>query len=234
MANTIPDYLSVSEAAASTGRVEVTIRRLIAKPESGPYIKIIDGKIHIHSEYLFGKYPPVNVTNRASNMTNIGTNNVIADVSHPISSPFLNVSLGSTTLDDISANIEEPPKTQNVHNHVHNPIHAEEVQEVIRTKNQAINALTVQLERQSALIIELSRQNHDQNERLRETLLLLADSQQQLKELPGRKVEEQPKPEAMETMKVRPGVGRSEVLLIIAVVLVLVTLVAVLMVGLGR
>lgn len=57
------NYIDISEASKATGKNQMTIRRLIKKPESKPYVSLKEDKYSIDVNYLFSKYPPVNNVN---------------------------------------------------------------------------------------------------------------------------------------------------------------------------
>lgn len=53
------NQIDIKEAIEATGKSEKTIRRLLAKPESQPFIYNKDNKIVVDVNYLFNAYPPI-------------------------------------------------------------------------------------------------------------------------------------------------------------------------------
>lgn len=54
------NYVDINQAAEATGKSSKTIRRLLSKKESEPFIDRKEGKIFIDINYLFASYPSVN------------------------------------------------------------------------------------------------------------------------------------------------------------------------------
>ncbi len=54
------NYIDINQAAEATGKSSKTIRRLLSKKESKPFIDRKEGKIFIDVNYLFTSYPSVN------------------------------------------------------------------------------------------------------------------------------------------------------------------------------
>jgi type I site-specific restriction-modification system R (restriction) subunit len=61
---TAVNYIDITEATKATGKNQMTIRRLIKKPQSQPYVKIEKkeggDKYTIDVNYLFSVYTPIN------------------------------------------------------------------------------------------------------------------------------------------------------------------------------
>src|SRR5690606_17199513 len=53
------NYIDVKEAAKATGKSEKTIRRLLYKTESKPFVERIDNKLVVDVNYLFSSYTPI-------------------------------------------------------------------------------------------------------------------------------------------------------------------------------
>lgn len=53
------NYIDIKEAVKATGKSEKTIRRLLSKSESKPFLSKIDNKLLIEVNYLFDIYPPI-------------------------------------------------------------------------------------------------------------------------------------------------------------------------------
>lgn len=53
------NYIDINQAADATGKSPKTIRRLLSKKESEPFIDRREGKIFIDVNYLFASYPSV-------------------------------------------------------------------------------------------------------------------------------------------------------------------------------
>jgi hypothetical protein len=54
------NYIDINEAVEATGKSSKTIRRLLSKKESKPFIDRKEGKIFVDVNYLFASYPSVN------------------------------------------------------------------------------------------------------------------------------------------------------------------------------
>jgi small-conductance mechanosensitive channel len=191
-------FVTIKEAVGFTGKNEMTIRRFVKKPASKAYVKQEEGKLYICKDYLCKHYPPLQPVQKS--------------ILEAIQTPIQPVQFAQDATNEVIKAKDEI--IQSLRN---------QLDYQTKTYNQVTNAITLELERKTSIIIELSRQNHDQSERLREMLLLLADSQQQLKELPIRRAVEEPRPIA-ETKSLK--LGTVGILLIVAV------LSALLMIGL--
>jgi len=55
------NYIDIKEAVKATGKSEKTIRRLLSKSETKPFLDKIDNKILIDVNYLFSIYPPIKI-----------------------------------------------------------------------------------------------------------------------------------------------------------------------------
>lgn len=56
------NYIDIKEAAKLTGKSDKTIRRLLSKDASRPFINNINGKLFVNVNYLFDCYPAINNT----------------------------------------------------------------------------------------------------------------------------------------------------------------------------
>jgi len=54
------NYIDIKEAVKLTGKSDKTIRRLLSKDASRPFINNIDGKLFVNVNYLFDCYPAIN------------------------------------------------------------------------------------------------------------------------------------------------------------------------------
>jgi len=54
--------ITIKEAIKTTGKSEPTIRRLLSKKETKPFIDHVDGRVLIDVNYLFSVYPPIKKT----------------------------------------------------------------------------------------------------------------------------------------------------------------------------
>lgn len=53
------NYIDIKEAVKTTGKSEKTIRRLLSKIQSKPFLSKIDNKLLVEVNYLFDIYPPI-------------------------------------------------------------------------------------------------------------------------------------------------------------------------------
>jgi len=61
------NYIDIKEAAKLTGKSDKTIRRLLSKDVSRPFINNVDGKLFVNVNYLFDCYPAINnIKNKGS------------------------------------------------------------------------------------------------------------------------------------------------------------------------
>lgn len=74
------NYIDIKKAAEATGKSEKTIRRLLSKDDSKPFVKKVDGKFLVNVNYLFDSYPPVKVGNKDGGQKLDSASNVSMDM----------------------------------------------------------------------------------------------------------------------------------------------------------
>lgn len=74
------NYIDVKEAAKATGKSEKTIRRLLYKTESKPFVERIDNKLVVDVNYLFASYSPVKTHEKGSGQNVDIVQNVSIDI----------------------------------------------------------------------------------------------------------------------------------------------------------
>lgn len=62
------NYIDIKEAAKLTGKSDKTIRRLLSKHVSKPFINNVDGKLFINVNYLFDCYPAIKKDSQSLDM----------------------------------------------------------------------------------------------------------------------------------------------------------------------
>ncbi len=110
------NYIDINQASEATGKSSKTIRRLLSKKESEPFIDRKEGKIFIDVNYLFASYPSINDMSkpnkhRVDDVQNLAIDNEISQLKYKITLYEQELRLKNELLTEKSSRIEDLQKS---------------------------------------------------------------------------------------------------------------------------